>query len=222
MARNKRDHDHSAFRPEDEIDELFGGANPNPERIGCPGGDVLLAAARKALPMEHAAYDHLTECSECYREFRQLQGRPNRRTSWVYTAAGIAAVVAMAIIGGTYGMRGIGQRSTGVQAVVLDYQQERTSRSESGDTPRKPNTLLRKKVDATILMPTGSEAGAYEIRLVDSDGKVMLTQGAPGAMEDHAVRVRFNLDLQSIPMGTYSLELRRLGEDWDPHPVIIR
>ena len=112
MARNKRDDDHSVFRPEDEIDELFGGANPNPERIGCPGGDVLLAAARKALPMEHAVYDHLTECSECYREFRKFQGRPNRRKSWVYTAAGIAAVVAMAVIGGTYGMRGIGQRST--------------------------------------------------------------------------------------------------------------
>ena len=119
-------------------------------------------------------------------------------------------------------MRGIGQRSTEVQAVVLDYQQERTSRSEGGDAPRQPNTLVRKKVDATILMPTGSEAGAYEIRLVDSDGKVMLTQGARGAMEDHAVRVRVNLDLQSMPIGTYSLELRRLGEDWDPHPVILR
>ena len=208
MARNKRDDDHSVFRPEDEIDELFGGANPNPERIGCPGGDVLLAAARKALPMEHAAYDHLTECSECYREFRQLQGQPNRRTSWVYAAAGIAAVVAMAIIGSRTGMRGIGQRSTEFRQSCRTTNKG-TSRSEAGDAPRQPNTLLRKNVDATILMPTGSEAGAYEIRLVDSDGKVMLTQGAPGAMEDHAVRVRFNLDLKTIPLGSYSLELRR-------------
>lgn len=224
MARNKRDHDHSAFRPEDEIDELLGGANPNPERIGCPGEDVLRAAARKALPMEHEVYDHLTECSECYREFRQLQGQPNRRPSWIYAAAGVAAVLVLAVVGGTYAMRGlgIGQPGAATQALVLDYRQESTSRSEAGDPPRKPNTLPRNNVAATILMPTGSESGGYEVRLVDRSGRVRLMQAAPGAMEDHAVRVKVNLDLRSIPTGPYSLELRRIGEDWDPHPVIIR
>ncbi len=222
MARNKRDHDHSAFRPEDEIDELFGGANPNPERVGCPGEDVLRAAARKALPMEHAVYDHLTECSECYREFRQLQPQRSGRPR-AYAMGAIAAAVFIAVVGGSYVMRsfGSGAGSNAAQAVVLDYQHESTTRSEAGDPARKVNSLVRRKVDATILTPTGSEPGKYEIRLVDATGRVWRGEATEGAMDKAAVRLKVRLDLRSVPRGRYSLEVRRVGEDWDPHPISI-
>lgn len=62
-----------AFKSEDEIDEVFAGANPNPARIGCPPRDVLTAIARKELPIDDPAHDHLANCSPCYREFRALQ-----------------------------------------------------------------------------------------------------------------------------------------------------
>ena len=222
MARNKRDHDHSAFRPEDEIDELFGGANPNPERVGCPGEDLLRAAARKALPMEHAVYDHLTECSECYREFRLFQTQHSSRPR-AYAMGAIAAALLVAVVGGSYAMRNFGSGAWGdaTQALVLDYQRETATRSEAGDPSRKVNSLTRSKVDATILAPTASEPGKYEIRVVDASGRVWRSETTEGAMDNSALRLKVRLDLRSVPRGRYSLEIRRVGEDWDPHPVSI-
>ena len=78
MARDSRERGPAPFRPEDEIDEVFARANPNPTRVGCPGKDVLRTAARKALPIDHPVFEHLAGCSACYQEFRQLQ-QPVRR-----------------------------------------------------------------------------------------------------------------------------------------------
>ena len=71
------------------------------------------------------------------------------------------------------------------------------------------------------MTPTGSEPGKYELQLVDGSGHVRLALAAKGEMENFAVRIKVNLDLRSLPRGSYSLDIRRVGEDWDPHPVII-
>jgi hypothetical protein len=57
----------------DEIDALFGEANPNPSRTDCPAKEVLLALARRERAMDDPAFEHLTRCSLCYRQFRALQ-----------------------------------------------------------------------------------------------------------------------------------------------------
>jgi hypothetical protein len=68
----------------------------------------------------------------------------------------------------------------------------------------------------------GSEPGQYELRLLDEAKRSRLVKQAPGDLKDHAVRVEVNLDLRSLPSGGYTLEIRRSGEDWDPHPLAIR
>jgi hypothetical protein len=78
------------------------------------------------------------------------------------------------------------------------------------------------KIAATILAPIGSEPGQYELRLVDGSGRVEFSQMLKGYMENYAVRAKVILDLRSVSRGYYSLEIRRVGEDWDPHPVEIR
>ena len=77
-------------------------------------------------------------------------------------------------------------------------------------------------LEATILLPIGSEPGQYELRLLDGDKRSKLAKEASGELKDLAVRVNVNLDLRSLPSGAYTLEIRRQGEDWDPHPLIIR
>jgi len=57
----------------DGVDEVLSHANPNPGRVGCPAKETLIALARKGLPLDHPAYDHLTRCSPCYVEVRLLQ-----------------------------------------------------------------------------------------------------------------------------------------------------
>lgn len=64
------DDDDSKFR--DEFDEVLSRASPNPERIGCPSRETLIALARREQPIGDPAYEHLLRCSLCYRDFKAL------------------------------------------------------------------------------------------------------------------------------------------------------
>jgi hypothetical protein len=79
MANKRRKRDTSGFTAENEVDQVFAGANPNPERIGCPPHEVLVALARRERPIGDPAYDHLSECSPCYREVRAMQQAAGER-----------------------------------------------------------------------------------------------------------------------------------------------
>lgn len=55
---------------------------PNPERKGCPGEAVIREVAERRGPIiEDDAFEHITHCSPCYREFTEYkqQGRRKRR-----------------------------------------------------------------------------------------------------------------------------------------------
>ena len=57
----------------DDLDEVLSHANPNPKRVGCLSGTALKALAARQQPIGDPGYEHLLQCSECYREFRRLQ-----------------------------------------------------------------------------------------------------------------------------------------------------
>lgn len=65
--------DELTFVAENEIDVVLGGANPNPRRMGCPPRPLLIELARRDRSISDPWYDHLSECSPCYREVRALQ-----------------------------------------------------------------------------------------------------------------------------------------------------
>ena len=71
MSDDSRSGDDRKFK--DDLDELLSRANPNPDRIGCLSRDSLLALAARAQPIGDPGYEHLLQCSECYREFRRFQ-----------------------------------------------------------------------------------------------------------------------------------------------------
>jgi GNAT superfamily N-acetyltransferase len=60
------------FKPEDELDLMFGYANPNLRRVGCPPLDVLIGVARHERRIGDPVYDHLGKCSPCYRTVRAI------------------------------------------------------------------------------------------------------------------------------------------------------
>ena len=80
---------------------------PNPERKGCPGGAVLRELAER--PLDQAVEDdphwqHITHCSECYREFLAFnnafrqQARVRRvRVGWGVAVAAVVIVIAVLI-----------------------------------------------------------------------------------------------------------------------------
>ena len=72
MAENQRGKGKRG-KDDDEIDRVLAQANPNPGRVGCLSRDVLVSLAARRQPLNAPGYEHLLECSECYKEFRQLQ-----------------------------------------------------------------------------------------------------------------------------------------------------
>ena len=73
IRRRRRTDPPTTFVPENEIDVVLGGANPNPERVGCPPQFVLTELARRERSISDPWYEHLSACSPCFREVRALQ-----------------------------------------------------------------------------------------------------------------------------------------------------
>ena len=77
MAKRK---DATGSGDDDEVDRVLAHANPNPRRVGCLSRDVLASLAARRQPLNAPGYEHLLECSECYREFRQLQQKDSKES----------------------------------------------------------------------------------------------------------------------------------------------
>ncbi|MBA3641179.1 MAG: hypothetical protein H0W53_18305 [Acidobacteria bacterium] len=77
-------------------------------------------------------------------------------------------------------------------------------------------------VDLTLLLPVGSEPGAYDIQVLDSDLKSRASARAVGEIRDFVTTVRATVDLRGVPGGTYQLAIRREGDDWRMFPAQVR
>jgi hypothetical protein len=78
----------------DPFEQAFLHGYPNPDRIGCPGNEVLRALARKESAINHPARLHLGACSPCFREFKEFQlqyQREKKQSRWTSLAAGVLA-----------------------------------------------------------------------------------------------------------------------------------
>ena len=222
-------------RAGDDIDEVLSRANPNPDRIGCPPRETLVGLARRAQPIGDPAYEHLVKCSPCYREFRALQstlsadestGTVSRRRGWAWAA--IAALLVLGL-GGTW--RALYAPGASPPTMVspqaaqlraeLDLRRFSTTRGERGPEAAAPVSLPRGVVEVTLLLPVGSEPGAYEIQLLDSELKSRASAQATGVIRDFVTTVRSTIDLRTVQSGSYQLAVRRSGDDWRLFPASV-
>lgn len=224
--------DRPPFRAEDEIDEVLGGANPNPERVGCPGPETLAKLADRSLPIGDPAYEHLVKCSPCYREFRTLQGtntRPAPSGASRYAAA--AAVMLGLAIGSWFLLRGedlpvqapsVAQSGGSELRAEVDLRRFTVLRSDSTAQQEGAVTLPAGLVAATLLLPTGSEPGDYEVQLLDSGLRSRAAATGRGELRDFVTTVRATIDLREVEAGSYQLGVRRQGDDWRFFPARVQ
>src|SRR5947209_14693760 len=145
---------------------------PNPERKGCPGDAALRSLAARPLTESvdsNPAWQHVTHCSECYREFLGFQSafsriRRIRHESIRWGLAAAALVLALAVL---YVNRGFIFESKRPQNAELAYLPrtiniESMTRSLSAGGEKKPLYLNRDREALTIQLPVGSRAGQYE------------------------------------------------------------
>lgn len=207
----------------DEIDEVFGHANPNAERIGCPSHDVLVAVARRERPMGDPAYGHLAECSPCYLEVRALKEAADlQRRRMLTWAAAAVLMVATGSAGWFLATREPGSASRGTQVrAQLDLRPYEITRGE----PQRdllPLVLPRARLILTLLLPTGYESGSYEIEIRDSNGTTRVSAHAEAELRNYVSTLEVQVNLAELSPNAYQLALRRDGDDWHTFPVQLR
>lgn len=233
MANEGQHSDPPELTSGDDIDKVLGQANPNPTRAGCPPGEVLMALARRERPIGDPAYEHLTKCSPCYREFRALQQtRAPQRSIGAFKWVAAAAVL-VALVGGWFffvaedrtvptGQVARQESPAPELRTELDLRQYAVTRSDQAQSDRPPVPLPRGRLTVTILLPAGSEPGPYEIQVLDSELKSRASATGEAAIRNFITTLQSTIDLQSLPPGTYQLALRRQGEDWHLFPATVK
>jgi hypothetical protein len=218
----------------DEIDALFGEANPNPSRADCPAKEVLLALARRERAIDDPAYEHLTRCSPCYREFRALQATVGvqeaggRYPRWWVAASAAALLILIAVGVWLYLYTGSPPGDRVRVPVIaeadarIDLRPYAVARSEQKPVGLPPIALSSQRLRVTVLLPTGSEPGPYALRLLDSASREVISATAIAEIRDFVTTLQTTVDLRSLPAGDYQLGVRRQGEDWHSYPVSVR
>jgi hypothetical protein len=232
MANNPNHLDSSDFMLADEIDELFGGANPNPDRIGCPAREVLSLLSRRERPIDDPAYEHLASCSPCYQEFRALQlgrGSPRglSRPSRIRWVAAIAAVLVFVAVATWLYFRPSGsvpprEPVVAELRVELDLRRFTVPRSPQEQGTRPPLELPRGQLVVTMFLPAGSESGAYDVELLDASSRPQASTSGQAEIRSFITTLDARLDLRATAPGEYQLALRRPGEDWRRYPATVR
>jgi hypothetical protein len=212
----------------DEIDVLFGATNPNPERTGCPSRATLLALAQRRRNLNDPAYEHLTQCSPCYCEFRLVQedGKVGsiRGVWWL----SIAAALLLLIAGGwIYRAQQVPSPTGPVlvpepQRAELDLRPYTVVRSGEAAPAGQRLEVGKGDLDLTVLLATGAEPGPYDLRLVDASSHELAIGSGRADIRNFVTTLQARLDLRSVPVGEYRLMVRRAGDDWHTYPVAVR
>jgi len=221
MSSQRRDELPRLKRP-DEIDDVFGRANPNPDRIGCPPRDVLVALARRERPIGDPAYDHLSECSPCYLEVRALKEAADLQRRRILTWAAAAAGVVLAT--GSAGWLLLNRGTSGEPIATevrtqLDLRPYALMRGETPQGDRPALVLPRASVLLTLLLPTASEPGPYEVEIRDSGGLSKASARGEAGLRNQVTTLEVALDLGALSPGAYQIAVRRHGDDWQLFPA---
>jgi hypothetical protein len=210
---------------------------PNPERVGCPGTDVLKQLAARQLPVDHPAYSHVMQCSPCYEDLMAIRpitrGAPDapstlsssQRVS--FSRAWVAVFATVLIVFGSLAYYALSRQFHRVPprqeiALNVDLQHWRVFRSDSPGKRKEPLAFPRQRLDLTFSLPVGSEDGNYDVQIANKpDGPPLVSGRGAARLEDHTLTLRTRLDVSSLPPGSYSLEIRRFGSDPLHFPINI-
>jgi hypothetical protein len=238
MANDAPREPEPAFKAENEVDLLLGAANPNPTREGCPPRETLIALARRQVPIGDPLWEHLSNCSPCFREMRAIQQaegiRPadERRASrsWWPAAAAAVLVVAAGLAWFVYGGRQpvptpapehvVAQAEP--VAVTLDLRKYGVTRSDAPAEEPPPLVLPRAKVTLTLLLSVGSEPGDYEISVNGRDGGLIAAGRGRAEIRSFVATLPTVLDLTRAADGPVLLVVRRQGEAERSFPAFAK
>ncbi len=195
---------------------------PNPERVGCPGSDVLKRIAAHEMPLADAGnwLDHLTSCSPCYRDFSELQADYRHRRMRTALAIAASILIVVGVAGWAFFFKQKGPAV--VQSAVLDLRNRSVPRGGEANPGEQPLELSRAVKHLNVYLPLGSAEGPYELRIVITTGSAIFTTNGVASLKDGVTSIEAAIDLSSASSGRYVLQIRRPNSEWTSYPLLLR
>ena len=186
----------------DPFEKAFLNEYPNPDRIGCPGDEILRGLASKKLPISHPARMHISQCSPCWREFRSFQAEIKRTRRW-RLIGGIAALLVLFLGSSLYWFEGQ-RRSDPIIALDLRSIDPTRGNDQQHLTVHLPRRVFR----LVVTLPFGLSSGVYELQLRDSNDLIAAKARGTATITDGDTCLKVDrMDLSSISKGDYLLIL---------------
>lgn len=205
---------------------------PNPERRGCPGGNVLRSVSKRHLPIRDTYWEHVTHCSPCFQEFldfrKDLTAARKRVVlrNRLLLGAAFAAVAIVSVLVLPAPHRPSQPIAVAEAVSDVDMRPFSVTRGDSGNHPapdQYAGILTRTRSQLNVILPLGAGEGNYEVQLIDEGRhQVVASANATAIFADHLERFKVSFDLTGIPPGRYVLASRRDGWGWMTAPVLVR
>jgi hypothetical protein len=208
---------------------------PNPERKGCPGAESLRQLANRPRPTRDADWEHVTHCSPCYREFldlrRQVKAQREQERRVAVRRRVLAVAALLVIVAGAAATYEISQRgyfrttspAGTYESASLDLKDRSVSRSVEKQAPKtQPLVLPARRLDLSIFLPIGSEAGRYDVQLLKKIDEPILSATGDARIEQGVTVLRARIDLSGQAAGNYLIGLRQSPSEWTYYPVTIQ
>jgi len=210
---------------------------PNPDRIGCPGAEVLKRVATHEMNLSEAEkwLDHLTSCSPCYRDFSQFQIAYRSRRTRTLVAIAATIVMVACIAGWALFLR---QKAPLVQrpkepsvprqeeplvtqTAVLDLRDRSPQRGPEPGPALPPLEMARNVSHLEIYLPLGSDEGLYDVRITTTQGEALLVATARAKIEQGLTSMGVDVTASTIRPGRYILNIRAHSWEWS-FPLVVR
>ena len=210
----------------DPLEQPFLYAHPNPQRIGCPGKQILKALARKELPINHPAGQHLGECSPCFREFLEYKSEWEKKRSRLYMIAALAASIILAFGIGVWWRT---HPNIKTAAAMINFATTSQNRGADNEPPGPQESLQsypREELTMTVNLPRGSIDGKYEFQIARPeapDTELLVDVLGEAKVSNGLTTFTARVNLSGVPAGLYVARVRNLpAGGWHSLPVQIR
>lgn len=106
-------------------------------------------------------------------------------------------------------------------AITGDLRKYATTRAGPAPPLDQPLLLSRGHLRLTLLLPSGSETGPYELQLLDANRRTLATAAGEAILREFITSLDADLDLNSVASGECQLAIRSTGEDWQLFPARV-
>ncbi len=164
--------------------------------------------------------EHLTSCSPCYSDFSEFRKFHELRQKRMLLAIAASILVVAGIVGWVLLQRHNEPLVT--QTAVLDLRNRSVPRGTEPNPVEPPLIANRAAAHWNILLPFGSDAGPYDIRLLAGSGELLVSTKADAKLTDGVAVIQISVDLSSRSPGQCVLRLTRNGSQESSYVVELR